>query len=559
MKHIRDAVILIVDDKEENLAALVAALGDDYEVSVACDGESALETIDIISPDLILLDVVMPEMDGFEVCRRLKADTATSAIPVLFLTSLSDSAAKTRAFAAGAVDYITKPFDIAEVRARVHTHLVIYLMGLELEEQKERAVENAKMKAEFLATMSHEIRTPLNGILGMTQLLLETSLTSKQLELTQTISDSGNSLLTIINNILDNSKLEAGKLELENIAFQPRKLVESVRVLLAGRVAEKGLHLYVEVDNAVPAAVIGDPNRIRQVLMNLLGNAIKFTQTGFICISLVLGSEGMLFFSVTDTGIGIRKEDRKRLFKEFSQVDSSISRKYGGTGLGLAICKKIVTVMQGKIGVKSELGKGSEFWFEIPAEAAEYVCEDETPENKIVLSLPKLKVLIADDNEVNREVLRGMLNDNYHDISMANNGHEALQACQEHLYDIVLMDMHMPDMNGIVAVDQIRSLSGSQGRVPIIGVTASALSADRDRCLDAGMDGYITKPIVQDVLIREIARVIKSGVKAEFKETRVAKELEYFDSEQLRNIDASLTRESAVRVFKEFVKNVAFI
>ena len=556
MKHISDAVILIVDDKEENLAALVATLGDDYDVSVATDGASALEVVKVISPDLILLDVVMPDMDGFEVCSSLKSKSVTSAIPVLFLTSLTDSAAKTRGFAAGAVDYITKPFDISEVRARVHTHLSIYFMRLELARQKETAMENARMKAEFLATMSHEIRTPLNGILGMAQLLMDTSLTPQQLRFAQIIADSGNSLLTIVNDILDNSKLEAGKVELESIIFEPRKLLDSVQMLMAERVVEKGLRLYIEVADSVPQKLSGDPTRIRQILLNFLGNAIKFTSRGFIHISMVSDMEGKLYFSVADTGIGIRKEDRKKLFAEFSQVDSSISRKYGGTGLGLVISRRLVALMQGRIGVRSESGRGSEFWFEIPVMAVNSQAATDLEKDKENTSLPKMKILVADDNVINQEVLRGILDDSYHEISLANNGQEAVRACTDHLFDVVLMDMHMPDMDGVKAVEQIRLLPGVLGQVPVIGVTASAISADKNRCLEAGMNGFITKPIVQNVLFREIAAVVKPEAKIEINPVAVKAELQYFDREQLGYIESSLGQSGVLKIFRQFIRNL---
>lgn len=559
MKLMRDAVVLVVDDKEENLAIMVAALGDDYEVSVATDGNSALEAVAEIHPDIILLDVIMPDIDGYEVCRRLKDNESTMAIPVIFLTALTDSEAKTRGFALGAVDYITKPFEISEVRARVHTHLAIYFMGQELEQQKEIALENARLKAEFLATMSHEIRTPLNGILGMIQLLLETSLTQKQRGFAQTVYDSSNSLLSIINDILDHSKLEAGKLELEKIPFSPHKLLESVRSLMINRADEKGLHLYVNIDDAVPEAALGDPNRIRQILLNFVNNAIKFTDKGFVRINLLTDIENYLYFSVADTGIGISGEDRKKLFKDFSQVDSSISRRYGGTGLGLSICNKIVALMNGKIGVKSELGKGSEFWIIVPAEFTEQaeVAEGGTTVIESPLrTLPKLRILIAEDNKVNQEVLKGILDDTYHEISIANNGVESVQACGEHVYDIILMDMHMPDMNGITAAQRIRSLPGVTAGVPIIAVTASVGAADKDECLAAGMNGYITKPIDQNTLIAEIARLTKTSMLNSVRTVAVRPEIKYLDPELLGNLENSVGRECTIMIFKEFIKNI---
>ena len=556
MRSIKDALVLIVDDTEENVEILVEALADEYEVAVAMDGESALDAVKEELPDIILLDVMMPDIDGYEVCRRLKASEETSSIPVIFLTALSDVNSKTRGFELGATDFVIKPFEISEVRARVHTHLSIYFMGLELEEQRSIAEENARIKSDFLSTMSHEIRTPMNGIIGMTQLLLETSLDSKQRGFTQTIYDSSNALLSIINDILDHSKLEAGKLELERIPFSPLKLIESIKSLMITRAEAKGLLLEVDLDDNVAEVILGDPNRIRQILLNFIGNAIKFTEKGSVKLNVKADTAERLCFSVVDTGIGIDDADRKKLFKDFSQVDSSISRRYGGTGLGLSISSRIVKMMNGMIGVKSELGVGSEFWFAIPVERSEQR-EVELFESykEVQYKLPSISILIAEDNKVNQQVLLGMLDGCEHEISIANNGFESVQACIEHHYDVVLMDMHMPDMDGIQATKKIRELPLDMANVPIIAVTASAMSSNKDKCLAAGMDGYVTKPINQNDLINEIARVVKVKVIETPRDVLKKTELKYFDSNQLAALESSIGRDYFVYALKEFVNS----
>lgn len=557
MKSINEAIVLIVDDTEENIEILVNALGDDYEISVAMDGMSALETLEYEIPDIILLDVMMPGMDGYEVCQRIKADEKTAGVPVIFLTALTDVEAKTRGFDAGAVDFVSKPFEIQEVRARVRTHLSIYFMGLELEKQKRIAEDHASAKAEFLAVMSHEIRTPMNGVLGMTQLLLGTPLNKKQRGFAQTIYDSGSLLLSIINDILDHSKLESGKFELDIIPFSPRKLFNSIIMLMGNRIENKGLSLDVSIAEDVADVVLGDAGRIRQIMLNFIGNAVKFTDKGKITIGIKSLKDGYLYFSVSDTGIGISQEGKSKLFKDFSQVDSSISRKYGGTGLGLYICSKIVKIMNGEIGVKSEVGRGSEFWFEIPAEVTDLQeVELSRPSPSVSLKLPKLRILLAEDNIVNQRVVEGMLDNNYHEISIAQNGVEAVQACDEHVYDVVLMDMQMPLLNGSEATEKIRKLTGKMATVPVIALTANAFEQDKLDCYAAGMNGYLAKPIQYNALIAEIARVINVQVEKEYVAEFEKPDLTYIDSQQIVELEETVGRDAVVQIFKEFVKNV---
>ncbi len=564
MKSINDATILVVDDTEANVDILLEALGQDYDVSVAINGELALESVAVEIPDLILLDVMMPDIDGYEVCSRLKSHTETANIPIIFLTTLTDIKDKTKGFEQGAVDYITKPFEVLEVKARVRTHLSIYLMAREIEEQRKIAQENAekaeqatRAKAEFLATMSHEIRTPMNGVLGMVQLLFETELTSQQMEYAKTIYSSGEALLTIINDILDLSKLEAGKLTLEAIPYDPRKIIQAVSNLMLNRAEEKGLTLITNIAENIPEVLLGDGNRIRQVLLNFISNAIKFTSAGKVELEIQVLNNGRILFSVSDSGIGIDDAGKKRLFKDFSQVDSSISREFGGTGLGLSICSKIIQLMNGEIGVESELNKGSTFWFSIPMIVSDKSALDIAEVSTMTkLHLPPLKILLAEDNLVNQQVALGFLKVDNHDVCVVKNGLEAFEACAKNNFDVVLMDMQMPEMDGITSTRKIRESGGDWSQVPIIALTANAMSSDIERCFEAGMNGFVTKPVKAPVLMREIARV--AGVSALEEQIPISKimELIFFDSTLLASLESTMGQGAVVKLISKYTADI---
>ncbi len=521
--------ILIVDDCPANLQVLLQNLKQDYAVIAATTGEKALILAATAPlPDLILLDVLMPGLNGYDVCQRLKQDPLTQDIPIIFVSTREDAADETKGFALGAVDYITKPFSPPVVKARLKSHLTLQRLNQALLATNQDLTAATRHKDEFLANMSHELRTPLTTILGFTEALQDGifgQLAQKQWDALSSIDKSSQYLLSLINDILDLSKIVAGKVELQQ---SPTAIAELCRASLLF-VQHQAHRKNIQIDYFIPDKldlVLMDERKIKQALINLLNNAVKFTpNNGTVSLTVIVknrpgqdqvASQPQLVFQVKDTGVGIGVADQKQLFQPFVQIKNHLNSQETGTGLGLALVKKIAELHQGDAWVESELGQGSCFSLALPLrfQATRFSSSSSAVANIVpfpsngLAPLPQSPlVLLIEDNLENRHTHLNYLNARRYRVIAVENSQQAIALAHAQKPDIILMDIQKSEFNGYEVARSIRA-NPTISHIPIVAMTASSTSQDPARCLAEGLNHYLPKPFRLKELTHAIDRLL---------------------------------------------------
>lgn len=532
------AKILVVDDDPTKVMAIEAVLHSlEQTIVSATSGQEALRRLLTEDFAVILLDVNMPGIDGFETAEYIRQRRSSEHTPIIFLTAYADDAFEDRGYALGAVDYLLMPATPNMLRAKVGVFVDLFQKSEQVKRQAEQRIQLAQeqaaraeaerasiAKSQFLTNISHELRTPMTAIIGMTDLSLMEPLSANVREYLGAVQTNAHLLLELLNEILDLSKLESGTMTLESAPLQLRRILNELKQTFGHRADQRGLELQIIADPAVPDNLIGDSLRLRQVIFNLLTNAIKFTEHGCVKLDVRVESscdrEAWIKFTVSDTGIGISAVDQQRIFSPFTQVDASTKRRRDGAGLGLAISADLISAMGGSRSVRSALGKGSEFSFVVPllidrdrlddAPSSEIRVESTLAENLFRNpESPPMKILLAEDTPTNQLLVRHALGKRGHSVVVAGDGRTAVDLARRGKYDLILMDLQMPDMDGFEATAAIRALPGRQP--PIIALTAHTMMGDRERCLAAGMQNYLSKPIDLRELISTVETTIREA------------------------------------------------
>lgn len=523
--------VLIVDDRVKNIIVLEEMLADlDIELMRASSGPEAIEQANKHEFAIVLMDVRMPGMDGFETVENIRKDPLNELLPIIYITAFyNEDYYRVKGIKTGAVDFITKPIIPDILIGKVSVFIKLYKQRKNLEEEivwraqiekdlkkaKDLAEDATRAKQKFLSTMSHEIRTPLNAIINTVTLMKEEEPREDQVESLDILKFSADNLLQIVNDILDYSKIGAGKIEFEKVEFELRKLLMGVKQSFDYEAKRRNLLVEINMDKSIPAVVVGDSTRLTQILINLVGNAVKFTEKGSITIEAIPlkrhNSQIDIEFSIIDTGIGIPENKMDFIFESFTQASSSTTRKYGGTGLGLAITQKLVELQGGFLQVESVVDEGSTFSFSLPFLVSDKThVEEDTLHKTAFHSLKGLRVLVVEDNLVNQKIVSKYLTKWEASIEIAENGRIAVEMVAKNRYDLVLMDLHMPEMSGYEATLKIRSMKGEYYKeLPVIALTASVFLEDREKIFEFGMTGFITKPFNPKELFWTISPFLK--------------------------------------------------